>query len=122
MSDSEQRAKGAKARNKRAYLASKPRQDHVLLRLPKGGAATLDSACLVAGLSRSAFAALYLRPMLEAIAPHLPAVDVACRERGQSLGQFLIMAIDLALANCSRELAPSPAATEFDKLFASGEG
>lgn len=115
----QERTEAKRLRNKRAHAASQLVCDHVLLRLDKGGAATLDAAGAEAGLSRSAFARLYLEPLVSALAPNLHAIDEASRARGQSLAQFLASAIERALLPAPEQAADAlPAAADFDRLFA----
>jgi uncharacterized protein (DUF1778 family) len=113
------KAKEAKrARNAKDYLAAKPKQDHILLRLDKGGARLIDEASAAAGLSRAAFSRLYMLPIAAALGPKLQAIDEAARRRRQSLPQFLAAAIDASLAGAQPAIhSESDAASEFDDLF-----
>ena len=116
------KAKEAKrARNARDYLAAKPKQDQILLRLDKGSARLIDEASQSAGVSRAAFARLYVLPIVATLGPKLRCIDEAARGRGKSLQQFLAAAIDSALAGAEPAIhGESAAASEFDDLFCSG--
>ncbi len=107
-----------RARNRRDYAKSKAQQEHVLLRLDPGGIASLDAAAKRAGLSRAAFARLFLPALLDATSRRQAEVEAARAALGLSLGQFLGRAIDEALerARAAPSTAP-PAAAEFDALF-----
>ncbi|MES2149881.1 MAG: hypothetical protein V4508_08805 [Pseudomonadota bacterium] len=112
-------ARTAKAQRNRAhYLQSASTHEHALLRFGPGDLAIFDGACAAAGLSRSAFARIYLVPLMAVLADKLPAIDGAKRKRNQSLATFLSDAID---ASASKALAPDDDATragiEFDALF-----
>lgn len=109
-------------RNRADYLARRSTQDAVLLRLDKGDAAILDSACRAAGLSRAAFARLYLVPLCGVLAARAPQIDQARIYRRQSLKTYLAAALDSA-AQPTEMVGPepSPAANEFDALFGSAE-
>jgi len=85
-------------RNRAHYLESKQRQDAALLRLDKGDLARFDAARSAAGLSRSAFATLYLLPVADALASRLADIERARKDRGISLGTFIAQAVDRALA------------------------
>lgn len=63
MSDKADKAKKA-AKNRKAYIKEREKQDRILLRLAKGEAAKLDQACSHVGLSRSKFTSKYLIPWL----------------------------------------------------------
>lgn len=109
-------------RNRADYLARKGCADHVLLRLDKGGAAILDAAAKAGGLSRAAFARLYLAPLAEALAGRMAAVDRARAARGQSLRSFVAEALASAIAAHGGAEPPAPhtAADEFDAMFGAG--
>lgn len=115
----EQRKAIKSQRNRDDYFKAKTTQDKVILRLDKGELAKLDAASSASGLSRAAFARLFLSPILDAMSSRLGAIDVARTARRQSLAQFLGHAIDSALArDSSAALADPPAAAnEFDQLF-----
>lgn len=118
-----QRKQRKRERNARAYLESKASRDHAVLRLDKGGLARLDAASAAAGLSRAAFARLFLSPLVDALGPRLAAIDKARSERRQSVAQFLGLALDAALAEARvADGAPPPAAIEFDALFGPSDG
>ena len=123
--DGQDRSREAKRRdrNRREYERSKSEQDRLLLRLDRGDLATLDAASASAGLSRAAFARMFLAPTLGAVAARLAEIDRARAERRQSLAQFLAAAIESALSEDRSRLGPatSAAATEFDALFGSSE-
>jgi hypothetical protein len=104
--------------NRAHYLLSKQLQDAVLLRIDKGDLARLDRACHVAGLSRSAFATLYLLPMANALSARFDDIETARAKRGISLETFFARAIDASLSE-KPMASPSAASTvdEFDALF-----
>lgn len=113
-------------RNRTDYLARKVSEDHVLLRLDKGGAASLDAAAKAAGLSRAAFARLYLAPLAEALAGRLADVDRARFARAQSLRSFVANALDIAIEAIEAHgdpsaTQPSAAAEQFDDMFGVGD-
>jgi hypothetical protein len=105
-------------RNRRDYEKSKAGREHVLLRLDPGGMASLDAAAVQVGLSRAAFARLFLPALMSATGPRFAQIEAARGALGQSLAQFLARAIDDAVTNAAgaRE-PPPPAASEFDALF-----
>ena len=104
-------------RNKLDYLARKKRDHHVLLRLGNGSHKQLDAACESAGLSRSAFATLYLPPILAALAIRFAEIDRVRIFRAQTLTSFFGLAIDQYLSLDQSLPAPLVAADEFDALF-----
>jgi hypothetical protein len=122
--DQSRRKAAKRERNDRDYRRAKREQDHVLLRLDKGGADSLDAASHAAGLSRSAFARLYLDPLISAISTRLPEIERARGRVGLSLAQFLSRAIDEAIVRSAKPPADAPeqAAAEFDALFGSFDG
>ena len=89
----EQRKALKSQRNRDNYHKAKTTQDKVILRLDKGQLAKLDAASSASGLSRAAFARLFLFPILDAMSSRLGAIDVARIARKQSLAQFLGHAI-----------------------------
>ena len=109
-------------RNQRAYKKSKSLQDQLLLRLDKGDLARLDEASHAMGLSRAAFARMFLAPTLGVVASRMAQIDMARNTLRQSLSQFLATALDAALAKEAPQAIPSPAADEFDALFSSPDG
>lgn len=111
-------------RNHADYLASKERQDHLLLRLDKGDGKLISQASNQAGLSRSAFARTYLLPVLAALIPRMADIDRARIARAQSLETFIGRALDQALRSEAIEGTPELAAAtseEFDQLFGSSD-
>lgn len=104
-------------RGKAAYAASKASGESALLRLDKGSLARLDGARVGLGLSRSAFAQIYLLPIAEALAERLPEIDAACRARGFSIATLVRQALSSELAREAAEPAGAEAAAEFDDLF-----
>ena len=104
------------------YERSKATHDQVLLRLEKGDLARLDDASTLLGLSRSAFARMFLAPVLNVVAARLARIDAARAGRRQSLAQFLSAAIEESLARVGEPHTDSPAATEFDELFGPDDG
>lgn len=109
--------------NRAYYLKTRGRQEAALLRLDQGDLARLDRSCAAAGLSRSAFAKLYLLPLADAITARIGEIEAVRVARGASLATFIEHAIAEALA--SEHAAPavqSAAADEFDALFGSGDG
>ena len=111
-----------RSRNHRHYAKSRQAQDHVLLRLDRGGRAQLDEAAAAASLPRAAFTRLLLPALLGCVGPRLSAIEAARGRSGQSLSRFLAAAIDDALVRAALEAgAPPPAAAmEFDELFRRG--
>lgn len=116
----EQKKKASKSvRNRREYLKSKEERDIVLLRLDPGGRAALDKASKAAGLSRAAFARIYLMPLVEVLAERAPAIDAARKGASQSLMTFLSRSLDQALS--ARPALPAEqadtVAKKFEELF-----
>jgi len=109
-------------RNRRDYEKSKTQQDRLLLRLDKGDLARLDAASNAIGVSRAAFARMFLAPTLGAVASRMRDIDKARADRRQSLTQFLSTAIEVALANVQSPPDATAAADEFDALFGSPDG
>ena len=118
----EQAREVKRERNRRDYRNAKAAQDHVLLRLDKGDLARLDAAGRAIGVSRAAFARMFLAPTLGAVAARMSDIDKARSARGQSLAQFLSAAIEFSLSTPKPQAiaAESAAADEFDALFGSG--
>lgn len=111
------------AANKRAYAKSKASRDHVLLRLDAGDASFLDMASHAAGLSRSAFARLFLPALMAAVSSRLPSINDALSKSGESFGQFVGRALDRAIEGAEMGHATMPdAASEFDSLFGTDSG
>ncbi len=100
MSDKTDKAKKA-AKNRKAYLKEREKQDRILLRLAKGEAEKLDQACSHAGLSRSKFTSKYLIPWL--------------RKFVSSSGK------SEPKPTPSAPLPPAKVADEFDSLFQSDQ-
>ena len=119
MSDEERSPRERKSeRNRRAYAKSKASREHVLLRLDLGGAAAFDAASVAAGLSRAAFARLFLPALLAAATPRLRTVEAARTSTGESLARFLGRALDEAIERAALPPdEPPSAASEFDALF-----
>lgn len=120
MAIDEKTKKAAKSdRNRRAYLKSKKECDVVLLRLDPGGRTALDEASRAAGLSRAAFARIYLIPLVEVLTERAPEIDAARRATGQSLATFLARSLDQAIAPGVAMDAQSAdmLAQEFHELF-----
>lgn len=112
-----------KCRNAQDYRSSKDKQDHVLLRLEKGDRSRLDAACSATGLSRTAFARLYLMPLVDGLAEKLQGIERARSAKNVSLSTFLSRALEQAI-NDSERLSAPPAivGNEFDSLFGSTDG
>lgn len=107
--------------NRAHYAKIKGHQEAALFRLDVGDLAKLDEARGVAGLSRSAFAKLYLLPMASEVAARFAEVERARSAGGMSLGTFIARAIDLALAPPEHSRADMrDACAEFDRLFGGG--
>lgn len=122
-SEQEQRRQAKRRdRNRRHYEKTKAEQDQLLLRLDKGDLARLDSASTAIGVSRAAFARMFLAPALGAVASRMRDIDIARAQRRQSLAQFLAAAIEAQLANISPPLTTTAAADEFDALFGPDDG
>ena len=117
-----QHANDRSDRNRRSYKKSKAHQDHVLLRLEKGDVATLDAASAAVGVSRAAFARMFLLPILSAVASRIPEIEKARAERGESFRKFLESAISSSLANGRPGVSSVDAADEFDALFGPAGG
>lgn len=120
----EQKKEAKRERNRRDYRDSKAAQDHVLLRLDKGDLARLDAAGQSIGVSRAAFARMFLVPTLGAVAARMADIDKARSARGQSLAQFLSAAIAASLSEPQSASQPADlaAASEFDALFGPADG
>ena len=116
------RSSKKRLRNASDYRSSKAAQDHVLLRLDKGDRARLDAACLAAGLSRAAFAKLYLMPLADGLAARLPQIERARSIQSVSLATFLSRAVDLALRDPENRHPPPAISSEFDALFGPADG
>ena len=111
------------AANRRAYAKSKASHDHILLRLDAGDASCLDMASQAAGLSRSAFARLFLPALMAAVSSRLPSINEARSNSGESFGQFVGRALDRAIEGAEMGHGAMPdAASEFDALFGPGSG
>jgi hypothetical protein len=107
-----------RARNRRDHQRSTAEGDHVLLRLDRGGASQLDQLAALAGLSRAAFARMFLPALLGALGPRLQEIEAARAATGQSLGAFLSRGLDEALAQAATAPKVSAStAAEFDELF-----
>ena len=105
-------------RNRRAYAKSKATRDHILLRLDRGGAADLDAASSAAGLSRAAFARMFLPALLGAVSSRLTDIEASRTLSGESIVRFLGRALDEAIERAALPPnEPPPAASEFDALF-----
>lgn len=103
MNDKTDKAKKA-AKNRKAYLKEREKQDRVLLRLAKGEAEKLDQACAHAGLSRSKFTSKYLIPWLRKfVTSNVPASSNTEQTKPKQLPA----------------LPPVKVADEFDSLFQS---
>ena len=108
--------------NRRSYEKAKTRQDHVLFRLDKGDLERLDAASITIGVSRAAFARMFLMPMLNAFAARIPEIERARAERRQSLAQFLAVAVATSLASAPPQPEANMAGDEFDALFGPVDG
>ena len=112
-----------KCRNAQDYRSSKDKHDHVLLRLEKGDRSRLDAACSATGLSRTAFARLYLMPLAEGLAEKMHGIERARSAQNVSLSTFLSRALEQAINDSGRSSAPPPIiGNEFDSLFGSTDG
>lgn len=114
----ERRAKKA-AQNRRLYDAARTKEAHVLLRLEPAALSQLDSARGEAGLSRSAYVALYLAPLANLLTAHSTSIAAIRARKSQSLATFLGDALDKALKDhrSPGDSEPMDAASEFDSLF-----
>lgn len=93
--NSEARAIAKRERNRSDYLRSTKTQEAVLLRLGVGEKRILDAAAANAGLSRSAFAQLYLVPIAAALTTErLQALTRLTASQTISLSTALAMLID----------------------------
>ena len=122
MDNAEQVAPAARKRerNRRDYERSKKGGEHVLLRLDPGGSAALDAAANAAGLSRAAFARIFLPAIIAAVGSRYLDIERARAGSSSSLAQFLASAIEQALSPASNRIEAAPlteAASEFDRLF-----
>jgi len=106
--------------NRAAYVKEKQRQDRLLLRLDKGSAADIDAAAGKAGLSRAAFARMYLAPCLAALGSRSAAIERARAADGRSLARFLSDAIDHAASAGQLRNPPRSVGCEVDELFMDG--
>ena len=118
----EKAAKRAEA-NRAHHARLKASQDHLLLRLQRGDRARMDAAAARCGISRAAFAQLYLVPFSEALTSERVAkLAMLGGQRRLGLGSLLGGLIDLAPAEAAGAPASAPAelSGEFDALFGSG--
>lgn len=107
--------------NRAHYAKIKGRQEAALLRLDVGDLAKLDEARAVAGLSRSAFAKLYLLPIASEVAARFEEVELTRSAGRMSLATFIARALDLALRPPEHSPSSAPdAGEEFDRLFRGG--
>ena len=107
--------------NKAHYARLKASQDHLLLRLQKGDCARLDAAAARCGISRAAFAQLYLVPFSEALTSERVAKLARLgRQRRLGLGSLLGNLIDLAPDEALGAPAAGKLSEEFDALFGPG--
>ena len=112
-----------KRRNALDYRSAKSKQDQVLLRLDKGDRTRLDAACAAIGLSRTAFARLYLMPLADGLATKLHLIEQARATQNVSLSTFLSRAIEQAInVPMNAPSAPAVITTEFDALFGLSDG
>lgn len=120
MSEIDRRARKA-ASNRAHHARRKAEQDQVLLRLQKGDRLALDAAAGVAGLSRTAFAQLYLIPFARALSEERLA-KLAALGASQRLGLAAIFCrlVDQAKTGAPAEAPSSALSEEFDDLFGSG--
>jgi hypothetical protein len=117
--DVEAKKEAKRRSNRKSHAVSKTRQEHALLRLDLGSLAVLDSASSAAGLSRSAFASIYLVPLTAALADRMPDIDLALRTRKLTLSTFLARAIDAALAGQAEETRSTGSANDIADMLLS---
>ena len=107
------------AQNRSQHAKLKAQQDHVLLRLGKGDRGALDVAASAAGVSRAAFAQLYL-------VPFAAAMDSARLGKLAALGEAQRIGLTSVLARLIDQASSPQAisggdreaiASEFDALF-----
>lgn len=109
-------------RNRAEYLQSRQTQEAVLLRLGIGEKRILDAAAASAGLSRSAFAQLYLIPIAAALTEErINALTRLTTARTAALSTVLAALIDLEINKPAVDTLPSELDREvslaFDDLF-----
>ena len=111
---------GKSAANRAHYEKVKGNLDSVVMRLEKGGRARIDKAARACGLTRVAFAQLYLLAFAEAIQPHRVAKlgALSCGRR-VNLATALGRLIDEAEGEVGSSNA-SHLTAEFDELFGPG--
>jgi len=113
-------------RNRSDYCRTKKTQEPVLLRLGVGEKRGLDQAAFNTGLSRSAFAQLYLIPICAALtSERLGALDQIMRARGIGLSTLVATLLDNATAEISGLRTASEdlslISEAFDTLFPTDE-
>ena len=115
--DDDQRER--KARSNRAHHARlRNMQEHLLLRLQPGDRARVDAGASACGLSRAAFAQLYLVPFAAALTPGRVAKLAELSSR-QCIGLAAVFGrlIDRAELSAPSEPPVATLAAEFDELF-----
>lgn len=121
--DGAERRLAKRERNRADYKRSKTSQEAVLLRLGAGEKRILDEAASNAGLSRSAFAQLYLVPIAAALTiERLEALTTMTWTRKIALSTAIAALIDaqtneLSGASIEPE-SPEDISLAFDELFA----
>lgn len=112
-------------RNRAEYLQSRQNQEAVLLRLGIGEKRILDAAAASAGLSRSAFAQLYLIPIVAALTEErIQALTRLTAARTAALSTVLAALIDSEINKPAVDTLPSELDREvslaFDDIFSVG--
>lgn len=124
--DGDIRLLAKRERNRADYQRSKTSQEAVLLRLGAGEKRILDQAASNAGLSRSAFAQLYLVPIAAALTTErLGALTTMTWTRKIALSTAIANLIDAQAAALEAPLIEAESQAEislaFDELFSVGD-
>ena len=120
MAQTDKRAIKAQS-NRAQHQKLKATQEHLLLRVQRGERSAIDSGARACGLSRAAFAQLYLVPFATALTEERVA-KLAALGASQRLGLAALFGRLIDRADLSSP-ADTPAAAlseEFDDLFGSG--
>jgi hypothetical protein len=123
--DGDIRLLAKRERNRADYQRSKASQEAVLLRLGAGEKRILDQAASNAGLSRSAFAQLYLVPIAAALTnERLDTLTTMTWTKKIALSTAIAILIDAQAAPeapLSDEADHARIALSFDELFSVGD-
>jgi hypothetical protein len=112
------RREGRSEQNKSQHQRLRSLQDHILLRLHKGDRLSVDTAAGACGLSRAAFAQLYLVPFAEALTPErVKKLAVLGSRQRLGLASVFGRRIDQASISSRSDTPASELSAEFDELF-----